>query len=195
MIEFFSEIPVWVSHWIIFPVMIILARMCDVSLGTLRIILVGKGHKNVAPFIGYVEVLIWIFVVSQIIQNLDKVQYYIAFALGHACGTFMGIKIENKLSLGQVIVRVITNHDFAELTNSLKEHNLNFTTMDAEGKFGPVKVVLIIAQRHLLKDTIKVIEAQNQNFFYSIEDVKYVKGTLPGGKKPILSSLNPFKRA
>ncbi|MDR2580445.1 MAG: DUF5698 domain-containing protein [Fibromonadaceae bacterium] len=193
MTELFSQIPLWALHWIIFPMLIIMARMCDVSLGTLRIILVGKGHKNVAPFIGFVEVLIWIFVVSQIIQNLDKIQYYVAFALGHACGTFLGIKIENKLSLGQVIVRVITNHNFEELTNSLKERNLNFTTMDAAGKFGPVKVILIITQRHLLKETIKIIEAKDQNFFYSIEDVKYVKGTLPGGKNPILSSLNPFK--
>jgi len=192
--ELFSQFPLWVKSWIIFPLLIILARMCDVSLGTVRIILIAKGYKNIAPVIGFVEVLIWLVVVSQIMQNLDKVQYYFAFALGFALGTFIGIKIENRLSLGQVMVQVITNHDVTEFVNNLKQFNSNFTVIDAAGKFGPVKIILIIAQRHLLRETIKVIETSNRNFFYFIQDIRQVIGTLPGRKNPILYSLNPFQK-
>jgi len=181
-------------HWVIIPTLIIIARICDVSLGTLRIILIGKGYKYITAVVGFFEVLIWIFVVSQILQNLDKVQYYFAFALGYAGGIIVGMKIENKLSLGQVIVQVITNRDSTILTDGLKEHNLNFTTMDANGKFGPVKVILIVTKRHLLKEVTKVIETYDETVFYSIEDVRYVKGILPGSRNSVLSSLNPFRK-
>ncbi|MDR3002098.1 MAG: DUF2179 domain-containing protein [Fibromonadaceae bacterium] len=188
------QAPPWVIDWILFPLLVILARICDVSLGTMRIILVGKGQKNIAPFIGFIEILIWIAVVSQIIQNLDKIQLYFAFALGYALGVFIGIKIENRLSIGQLMIRIISNHDSSDLLKELKNNNFNFTTTEATGKFGPVKIIYIIIQRHLLKKTTRIIEASNNSAFYTIEDVRYVKGNLPGGRNPILNSLNPFHR-
>ena len=192
--ELIAQIPVEILHWLVIPCLIILARICDVSCGTIRIILIGKGYKNVAPFIGFVEVFIWIVAVGQIMQNLDQVQYYFAYAIGYALGTFTGMKIENLLSLGQVAIRIITHNDSSELISSLRSNNYNFTIIDAEGKFGPVKIILMVTQRHLINETVHIIEADNSAAFYSIEDVRYVKGTLPGGKNPIFSSLNPFQK-
>ena len=176
--------------WVVIPILIMLARICDVSLGTVRIMLISKGYRNIAPLIGFLEVLVWLVAVSQILQHLDKWLYYVAFALGYALGTFIGMKIEQKLSLGQVVIRVITNHSSDELIECLKQNNFNFTTVEAEGKFGPVKIIFMITQRHLLKEAIYLIETQNPTAFFSVEDVRYVKGSLPGGKNPIFS---PFK--
>lgn len=184
-----------IFSWVVMPLLIALARMCDVSLGTIRIILIGKGYKNIAPFIGFFEILIWIIVVSQIMMNLDRWLYYIAYAFGYAIGTLIGMKLENKLSLGQVILRIITATDSNELIIAFKENNYNFTTVDAKGKFGPVKIILMITQRHLLHNTIKLIELHNPASFYSVEDVRYVKGLLPGGDNPVISSIkNPFAK-
>ena len=184
-----------VFAWIVVPGLIALARICDVSLGTIRIILIGKGYKNIAPIIGFFEILIWIIVVSQIMQNLDRWLYYIAYALGYAIGTFIGMKLENKLSLGQVVLRIINSTDSNELIIALKSNNYNFTTVEANGKFGPVKIIFMITQRHLLPNTIKLIETHNPSSFYSVEDVRYVKGSLPGGANPIISSFkNPFAK-
>jgi len=180
--------------WILFPILIVLARICDVSLGTVRIILVGKGYKNIAPVIAFFEVLIWIIVVSRILQNLDKIQFYFAFALGFALGTFIGMKIENRLSLGQLIIRIISNQDYTHLIETLTQNNFNFTTIDANGKFGPVKIIFTVIKRHSLNKAVKIIESSENAAFYTIEDVRHVKGSLPGGNNPILNSLNPFHR-
>ena len=178
-----------VFRWVVVPLLIMIARICDVSLGTVRIMLIGRGYRNIAPFIGFIEVLVWLIAVSQILQQLDQWLYYVAFALGYALGTFIGMKIENKLSLGQVVVRVITNHHSTELIDCLRQNNFNFTTVDAEGKFGPVKIILVITQRHLLQEAISLIESQNPTAFFSVEDLRYVKGALPGGKNPIFNSF------
>ena len=58
--------------WGVVPLLIVIARICDVTLGTLRIILIGKGYRNIAPIIGFFEILLWIVVVSQIMQHLDR---------------------------------------------------------------------------------------------------------------------------
>lgn len=192
--EIIAQIPPWAMDWILFPLLIVLARICDVSLGTVRIILIGKGYKNIAPFIAFFEVLIWIIVVSRILQNLDKIQFYFAFALGFALGTFIGIKIENRLSLGQMIIRIISNQDYTGLIDTLTKNNFNFTTIDAKGKFGPVKIIFTVIKRHSLNKAIKIIESSENAAFYTIEDVRHVKGSLPGGSNPILSSLNPFHK-
>jgi len=184
-----------IIKWVVVPLLIMVARICDVSLGTIRIILIGKGYKNVAPIIGFFEILIWIIVVGQIMQHLDRWLYYVAYATGYALGTLIGMKFENKLSLGQIVVRIFVTNDSNELIICLKENNYNFTTVEAHGKFGPVKIIFMITKRHLLNQTIKLIEKHNPASFYSIEDVRYVKGSLPGGENPLLHSFkSPFTK-
>ena len=185
-----------VFNWVVVPILIMLARIFDVSLGTLRIILIGKGYKNVAPIIGFFEILVWIIAVSQIMQHLDRWLYYVAYATGYALGTFIGMKLENKLSLGQVVVRIISSTGSNDqLVDCLKTNNYNFTTVEAMGKFGPVKIIFMITQRHLLNRTIKIIEEHHPSSFYSIEDVRYVKGSLPGGENPVINTIkNPFTK-
>jgi len=184
-----------IINWCVVPLLIMVARIFDVSLGTIRIILIGKGYKNVAPVIGFFEILIWIIVVGQIMQHLDRWLYYVAYATGYALGTLIGMKLENKLSLGQVVVRVFATIDSNELIACFKDNNYNFTTVEAYGKFGPVKIIFMITQRHLLNQTLKLIEKHNPASFYSVEDVRYVKGYLPGGENPLFHSLkSPFTK-
>jgi hypothetical protein len=66
--------------YVILPVLIFLARICDVSIGTMRIIFVSKGKKDIAPVLGFFEVLIWIIAISKIMQNLDNYINYVAYA-------------------------------------------------------------------------------------------------------------------
>ncbi len=171
--------------WVIVPLLIAIARILDVSIGTIRIILISKGYRAIAPILGFIEILIWILAVSQIMQHLDKFLYYIAYATGYALGTYIGMGLESKLSLGNVVIRIITNQDSSELLDILKEQEYNFTVVNAEGKFGKVKIIFMISQRHLLNKTIELLEKYNPSAFYSVEDVRYVKeGSLPGGSNP-----------
>lgn len=71
-----------IFEYAIMPFLIFLARICDVSIGTMRIIFVSKGNRKVAPVLGFFEVLIWIIAISKIMQNLDNYINYIAYAAG-----------------------------------------------------------------------------------------------------------------
>ena len=163
-----------IFKWVILPVLIFLARLTDVSLGTLRIIFVSRGIKYLAPVIGFIEINIWLLAIGQIIQNLNHPIYSLAYAGGFSVGSFMGILIEEKLSIGLVLVRITTKHDATELIKSLRAAGYGVTTVDAEGVKGPVKIIHAVIRREDLHDILDHIKQIHPHAFYSIEDVRSV---------------------
>ena len=156
------------------PIFIFLARILDVSLGTLRIMFVSKGLRGKATVLGFIEVLIWIIIVAQIFQNLDNWLNYIAYAGGFATGTFIGMYIEEHMKMGIQIFRIIVGREREELIEALKENNFRVTSLDGQGKYGPVKVIFTVAKRKRWQQLANIVNQFAPNAFYSVEDVKHV---------------------
>ena len=167
-------------EWVILPVLIFCARICDVSLGTIRVIFITKGVRYLAPLIGFFEVIIWLLAIGQVMNNLTNVASYIAYGGGFAMGTFIGMLIEEKISLGLTSVRIITKEEPSQLVNYLRSQNYGVTTVDGEGSTGQVKMVFSIIRRQDLPDVVEVIKKLHPGAFYSVEDVKSVsEGVFP----------------
>ncbi len=164
-----------VFTWIVLPILIFLSRIADQSIGTLRLIFVSKGYKIYAPMLGFFEVIIWLMAVSQILKQMDNFLYYIAYGAGFATGNYIGILLEEKISLGTVAVRIIPTFETNDLVKYLKENNYGLTMVNAEGTRGPVKVLYLIIPRKQVKNLVAIINRYNPHAFYSIEDVKSVK--------------------
>jgi uncharacterized protein YebE (UPF0316 family) len=181
--NFFQQHPD-LFNWVILPLMIFCARICDVSLGTLRNIFLNKGIKKFVPLAGFFEVLIWLVVVSQIMKNLNNWMCYIGWAGGFATGTIVGMMIEERLALGLKVVRIITNQNYQELAESLKESHRGVTIIDGHGAIGPVKMIFTVVKRKEVKDVEAIIAKHHPSAFYSVEDITSVyHGTfMPGGK-------------
>lgn len=159
-------------NWIILPIVIFFSRLTDVSLGTLRHVFISKGFRKIVPFLGFFEVLIWIIVVAQVMQNLSNWVCYIAYAGGFATGTYVGLLIEEKLALGLQVIRVITNQNSDELIAELKNSNHGLTIVDAQGAVGPVKMIFTIIKRKDVPQVVDKIATFLPNAFFTIEDVK-----------------------
>ena len=165
--------------WIILPCLIFLARVCDVTLGTLRIIFISKGIKYLAPVVGFIEIIIWLLAISQIMQNLSNAYYYLFYAGGFALGNLVGIIIEEKLSIGIVGVRIITRYDANKLVEKLKMEDFGLTVIDAQRSKGYVKIIFTVVNRQNIQTVIKIVKKYNPKAFYSIEDIRYVSEVLP----------------
>ena len=164
--------------YIIIPLLIFLARVIDVSLGTLRIILVSKGAKRIAPVLGFFEILIWLLAIGQVMQNLTNITNYFAYALGFAFGNYIGIMIEQKLAMGMVVVQVITRRDASELINFLRLADFGLTVIEAKGGTGPVHILHTVTKRSNLPYVIEAIKNYNPKAFYSVEDIRFVSDTI-----------------
>lgn len=156
----------------VMPVMIFLAEMCVVTLGTLRIIFVSRGRKSLAAVLGFFEIVIWLFAISQVMQNLSDIACFAAFAAGFTAGNYLGIKIEEKLAIGSVVLRTIWRRRADKLVDDLRAANFGVTTMDGEGATGPVQVVFTIITRRQLPEVVGIIKRFDPRAFYSVEDVR-----------------------
>lgn len=170
----FIIIDSWLFSLIILPLLIVLSRIADQTIGALRLIFLSKGFRIITPVLGFFEVIIWLLAVSQIFQHLDNWLAYVAYGLGFAIGNYIGIVVEQKISLGSVIVRIIPKYDTTALISYLKERNFGITSVNAEGSRGPVKVVFSIIKRRDIKDFVAIINRFNPHAFYTIEDVRSV---------------------
>jgi uncharacterized protein YebE (UPF0316 family) len=169
-----------VFAFIILPLLIFFARICDVSLGTIRVIFVARGFRYFAPILGFFEISIWLLAISQIFQHLDNAFTYIAYAGGFATGTFVGMWLEDKLSIGTVLIRVVTERDATELINHLKAKRFGVTTVNAMGALGQVTIILTIVQRTSVSEMVELVKQFNPHAFYTIEDVRYAtEGIFP----------------
>src|SRR5436190_3829940 len=122
-----------VFKWVILPILIFIARTLDVTLGTLRNVFISKGFRNIVPFIGFFEVLIWLISIRQVMQHLDNPLCYIGFAAGFAMGTYVGLRIESKLALGLQVLRIILPDDANTLVEALRKINVGLTILDGHG--------------------------------------------------------------
>ncbi|MEN6395783.1 MAG: DUF2179 domain-containing protein [Methanoregula sp.] len=171
--------------FVIVPILIFGARICDMSLDTIRVIFMSKGIKYLPPLIGFFEVIIWLVAIGQVMNNLTNVVCYIAYGAGFATGTFIGMAIEEKLSLGLASVRIITKEDPAALIKYLRSHDYGVTSVNGEGGKGPVKMVFTIIKRKDLSHVVRIIKEYNPKAFYSVEEVKSVaEGVFPERRAP-----------
>jgi uncharacterized protein YebE (UPF0316 family) len=176
--------------YVLLPLLIFMARICDVSIGTMRIIFVSKGKRNIAPVLGFFEVLIWITAISKIMQNLDNYINYIAYAAGFATGNYVGMIIEEKLAMGIQMIRVFAHEKGPELVQLLNLSGYGATVVEANGAREKVHLIYTIVQRNKLTDVLEVINRFDPKAFYTIEDVKAVNEGIFAPKKP--NSIFPF---
>ncbi|MGE4286896.1 MAG: DUF2179 domain-containing protein [Phycisphaerae bacterium] len=180
--------------WLVVPMLIFCARIVDVSIGTLRLVCVARGMKKIAPVIGFFEVLTWLLAMSAIMKNLNNPVTYIAYAGGFATGNYVGMCIAEKLAMGKVVVRVLTNADTTALIDSLREHGFGVTKMQGMGATGQVDIVFTVASKSAVPDIIALVNKNNPRAFYSISEAGNVnEGIFPAGKSNYLS-LQSFMR-
>lgn len=173
--------------YLVLPLLIFVARIADVALGTLRIIFISKGKKYIAPLLGFVEMIIWILAITRIFENLNNWACYLAFAAGFATGNFIGIVVEEKIALGVELIRIITRKEANDLIKTLRERGYGLTYIAAQGSQGEVGIIYSVIKRSDLKEFVEFMNRFNPNAFYTIEDIRFVNREV---FRPASSSLS-----
>ncbi len=166
--------------YLILPGLIFISRIFDVTIGTLRIVMVSKGQKLWAPFLGFFEVLIWLIAISKIFQNLDNWLCYITYAAGFATGNYIGLLLEEKLAVGIVKIQIIARKKTGKLIKNLTDAGYGITYHEAQGSNETVNIIYSIINRKEISKVEDIVKTTNPKAFYSIEDVKSVnQGIFP----------------
>ncbi len=161
--------------WVILPLLIFLARILDVSMETIRVVFISRGIRLYATVIAFVEIVIWLLAVEVVMRDLSNIGNFLAFAFGFAAGTYIGLLVEERLSIGMVIIRIITTGEPVDaIVSYLRSEDHGVTTLDAKGSRGDVTMIISLVKRRDVSRIIDHITIWNPRAFFSIEDVKNV---------------------
>lgn len=169
--DFLTSDSVWMYLFIFF------GKIIEVSVATIRIVLINRGERTKGSIIAFVEIVLWIFITGTVLADFrNNPLKIVVFSLAFAIGNFVGSWLESKIALGLSTIQVITCNPHEELVNTLRANNLAVTVMDGEGKEGPRKILLIHLKRNRIASTVKLINKTSANCVVSVSDVKMLRG-------------------
>ena len=160
------------SEWTWLPLLIFLARIGDVSIGTIRMICVVRGQKLLAVVLGFFEIVIWIFAVSNVLLKLDQWVNIIAYAGGYATGNAVGMWIESRLAMGMQTISFMSRGKSQAVAERLRYAEHCVTTLVGSGRDGPVAICMAIVPRKRTPNVIRMAREIDPEVVITVEDVR-----------------------
>ncbi len=159
-------------------IFIFFAKILEVSLMTIRTVLITRGEKIYGSVIGFFEVSIWLYVIGKVLVGIDKDPVkMVVYALGFTCGNYLGCILEEKLALGILTINAIASEKDGEtLAEILRNEHVGVTMVEAEGLKEDKKMLIIHAKRKRRNEIMKLIQNSDTNAVVSIMDTKTVYG-------------------
>lgn len=161
---------------LIWTTVIFLARVLDVSLGTVRVQFIVRRRKVLAALTGFIEVLIFILIVSRVIQDIQHWPYVLAYAGGFATGTLLGMYLSEKLSRHVVQVTVISNAHSSEVESAIRESGFAVTRYDGAGRDGPVDVMDVVCTSRGVSRLIQAVATADPKAFLYTHELAALRG-------------------
>lgn len=160
-------------------IIIFLAKIVEISISTIRLVYINKGEKLIGALLGFIEILIWLIVVSSVLNNIteDPIKILI-YAVAFSLGNYIGVTIESKIAVGLSSLQVVVNEDDGcILANALREQGFGVTIVEGTGRDDSKKQLLFIQlKRKKISEAIKLIQSINSKAFISVNDVKSLRG-------------------
>jgi len=153
--------------------LIFLAKLLEVSVATVRMVLTARGNRIAASLLAAIEITIWIIVTSTVLLGLSEDPLRaVAFGLAFVIGIYCGILVEDKLALGLAQIECIATFDEAKtITAKLRETGYGVTTFECEGLDGKKLSINLKVHR---KDISKVMDILNEykQLFVTVSDIR-----------------------
>lgn len=161
-----------VGYFVIF-----IARVLDVSLATFRTLMVVQGRRLPAAMIGFFEISIYVTALSKVVNDLGDPFKLLSYALGFACGNYIGITIENKIALGNLSVQIILKtSDNKELKQLLREAGFGVTVLVGQGIDGTREILNLVINRKDLNRLRKIISEYDEKAFMTVNNINPISG-------------------
>lgn len=154
---------------------IFVARVLDVSMMTVRTLMVVRGQRLQAAAIGFVEALIYILALNRVVNTLDNPINLFFYALGFAVGNYMGSILEEKMAIGDITAQIIPSNG-ANIQEILRSKGFGVTSMEGMGKEGPKQILIVALRRRNLPDLVETIDNIDKDAFITIIDAKGLRG-------------------
>jgi uncharacterized protein YebE (UPF0316 family) len=171
---------VFVTFWLI-----VLARITDVTLDTIRTVAIVQGRRTFASVLGFFEAVVYICAVAKVLLNMDHPVYALAYGIGYASGTFLGITIEQRLAFGHQLATLVTRKG-AELAKVLRASGYRLAEVKGHARDGDLTILYVETPRRQAQKLIRDASVVDDGCFCIVNDVRMAQ--FPARRKVTVSS-------
>lgn len=161
------------------PLVIFLLRIIDVSLGTMRFLLMTRGARAPASVLGFLEVVVWVTAAGAAIRNLASPLHVLGYAGGFGAGTWVGMWLEERYPIGIATVQAYSLDVGDDVARALRSMGLGVTQVEGEGLEGTVDIVSTVVRRRLVPRVVQTIESLDPDAFITVYDARVRRGLKP----------------
>lgn len=154
--------------------LIVLARIADVTLDTVRTVAIVQGRRTFAAILGFFQALIYVCAIAKVLLNMDKPLYALAYGLGFAAGTFLGITIEQRLAFGHQLVTLVTRKG-VELVRALRAAGHRLAEVKGHTRDGDLTILFVETPRRQAQKLIREANAVDEACFCMVNDVRVAR--------------------
>jgi len=164
-------------------IVIFFMRVCDVTIGTVRLILLTRGQKYHAAFLGFFEVMIFVVAISQVIRSANNIWNILGYCAGFATGNIVGVTLEERIGLGFACLRIFTQDKGEEMAQVLRKADFGVTETLGQGLSGIVHILETIVHRKDAQKVYKIVSEVDPKAFVVMDECRSIfQGYLRKGK-------------
>ena len=151
--------------------LIVLARIIDVSIDTIRMVSVVQGRRAFAAVLGFFEAVVYICAVAKVLLNMNQPVYALAYGLGFATGTYLGMLIEQRLAFGKQLVFFLTSKG-RELAQVLHAGEYRAAEVKAHTQEGDLTILCVQVLRREAQKLIQLASAVDERCVFIVHDIR-----------------------
>ena len=155
--------------------LVFLLRVSDMTLDTLRVLVVVRGRKALAWVLGFFQAAIFVLAIGTVLKDIDNPIYIVAYAAGFATGNVLGMWIEERMAIGHTHLSIISPTLGAAIAERLRAQGYAVTEIPARGKDGMVTILNCSVLRKNVAEVHRIINEIDPNAFITAEDVRPVR--------------------
>ncbi|HNZ78313.1 MAG TPA: DUF5698 domain-containing protein [Bacilli bacterium] len=165
-------------HPVLLYIIIFIAKIIEVTIGVLRMVLITKGERKLATVIAFFEIVIWLLVVSTVLVDITEDPFKVlAYAAGFAFGQMFGSLLEDKIALGNIRVEIIADEDIGiKLANHLRDNKFGVTTIEASGMTHKKMIIFLYAARKQMKNILNLCNEVSKDLVITVDDIRPLAG-------------------
>jgi uncharacterized protein YebE (UPF0316 family) len=150
-------------------------RVLNYTVGTIRLILIGRGHRLAAASLAALEALIFAVVIAGIVQDLENALNLTAYCLGAAVGSWVGMELERRLITSFVIANVFTGDQGHALAERLRDAGFGVTESNGLGRDGVVITLRSVLNKRQVSAFNRVVNETAPNTFVVLEEAHSIR--------------------
>lgn len=151
-------------------VSIFIMRVVGNTASTMRVLVMTRGRKFLAAFLGFFEVSLYALAIAPVINNLSNVWNLLGYGLGFSVGTLVGMWLEERVALGFATIRIVSKENSHQIADTIRNAGYGATVSTGWGREGSVRQVSTTVRRKEIKLIRALAEQVDPVAFITVEE-------------------------